>query len=147
MSSKINLEQLTEITELESILDLYQSAATYLVSFEWCKSIINGWYDFGIHEKLGVFLFEIEPDNDSVDSFIWIIAGDIPTVYLDSSVQTGIEALEIYADLMDDWANAIINGKALDECYPVDAESTIDNAKLLLSRTKFIRNEVIPNFK
>ena len=116
-------------------------------SLEWCKSIINGWYDFGIHEKLGVFLFEIEPDNDSVDSLIWIIAGDIPTVYLDSSVQTGIEALDVYSDLMDDWANAIINGEPIDECYPVEAEPTKDNAKLLLSRTNFIRNEVIPNFK
>ena len=143
----INLEELTEIEEFESILNLYRSAESYLKSFEWCKNIINGWYDFGIYEKLGVFLFEIEPDNDSVDSLIWIIQGDLPTAYLDSSVQTGIEALDVYTDLMEEWANAIIDDVPVDECYPVDAEPTKSNAQLLLSRTDFIRNEVIPNFR
>ena len=36
------------------------------------------WYDkdHGIYEKIGIFLFEIEPINDTVDDYVWVIVGD-----------------------------------------------------------------------
>jgi hypothetical protein len=143
--NEINLEALTEIEELQSILTLHEDAHDFLESFEWCISIKKVWYDkdYGIYEKVGVFLFEIEPINDTVDDFIWIIVGDLPSVYLDKSITTGRDALERYCELMEEWAENVKNGKPLDDCYPVPVDPTVENAELLNSRTSFIRRELL----
>ena len=143
--TEINLDALTEIEEIQSILGLYDEAREYLESFDWCVSTKKVWYDkdHGIYEKIGVFLFEIEPLNDTVDDLIWVIVGDLPSVYLDKSVTTGQEALETYCELMQEWADNIKSGKSLDECYPVPVDTTIENAELLSGRISFIRRELL----
>lgn len=95
-------------------------------------------------DKLGVFLFEIKPANDDVDRYIWIIVGDLPSVYLDASIETGKEALEAYCYLMEEWSNNVLQGHSLDDCYPVEAESANENAALLKKRIAFIRKELLP---
>ena len=143
--TEINLDALTEIEEIQSILGLYNEAREYLESFDWCVSTKKVWYDkdHGIYEKIGIFLFEIEPLNETVDDFIWVIVGDLPSVYLDKSVTTGQEALETYCELMQEWADNIKSGKSLDECYPVPVDTTIENAELLSGRISFIRRELL----
>ena len=75
--TEIKFDTLTEIEEIQSILGLYDEAKKYLESFDWCISTKKCWYDIdhGIYEKIGIFLFEIEPINDTVDDFIWVIVG------------------------------------------------------------------------
>ena len=143
-NNNIDFENLKEIDEYQSILALYEEAKSYLEEYKWCKRTIKCWYqhDLGIYEKIGVFLFQIEP-TDIVDTFVWVIVGDLPTVYLDQSVKTGKEALGIYCDLMSEWADNIIDGKSLDECYPVEAEQTAENAELLKRRVAFIQRELL----
>ena len=82
--TEINIDKLTEIEEIQAILSLYYDAKNYIEDFDWCVSTKKCWYDkdFGIYEKIGVFLFEIEPLNKNVDDFIWVIVGDLPSVYL-----------------------------------------------------------------
>lgn len=143
--TELKFDTLTEIEEIQSILALYDEAKKYLENFDWCISIKKCWYDkdHGIYEKIGVFLFEIEPINETVDDFIWVIVGDLPSVYLDKSVTTGHEALETYCELMQEWADNVRNGKSLEECYPVPVYATIENANLLSSRITFIRRELL----
>lgn len=143
-NNAIDFDNLKEIDEYKSILGLYEEAKNYLDEYKWCKRTIKAWHqhDVGIYEKIGVFLFEIEP-IETVDTFVWVIVGDLPTVYLDESVKTGKEALEIYCDLMSEWADNIIESKSLDECYPVEAEPTFENAELLKRRVAFIKRELL----
>jgi hypothetical protein len=144
-NSPINFNNLKEIAELETVLKLHTEAKAYLEAQSWCTNLIQTWYepDLTIYEKVGVFLFEIAPANQTVDKFIWIIIGDLPTVYLDQSVKTGKEALEVYCDLMDDWANSVIEGNSLDDCFPVEVAPTIENAGQLKRRIDFIRRELL----
>lgn len=141
----INIDQLTEIEEIQAILNLYNEAKDYIEAFSWCISTKNCWYDqdHGIYEKIGVFLFEIEPINDTVDDFIWVIVGDLPYVYLDKGVTNGEEALKTYCELMQEWANSVKSGQKLDECYPVAVDPTSENADLLSSRVSFIRRNLL----
>ena len=143
--TEINIDGLTEIEEIQSILSLYKEAKNYIEDFNWCVSTKKCWYDkdHGIYEKIGIFLFEIEPLNDTVDDFIWVIVGDLPSVYLDKSVMTGHEALETYCELMQEWVDNVKNEKSLDECYPVSIDPTIENADLLNTRISFIRRELL----
>ena len=143
--TEINIDKLTEIEEIQAILGLYYEAKNYIEDFDWCLSTKKCWYDkdFGIYEKFGVFLFEIEPLNNNVDDFIWVIVGDLPSVYLDKSITTGQEAVEQYCELMQEWAENVECGKSLDECYPVPVDPTIENAELLSSRVAFVRRELL----
>ena len=143
--NEIRIEELEDVDELLATLKLYQEAKSYLEEFDWCSKIKNGWYDRGsaVYEKIGVFLFEIEPINKTVDDFIWVIVGDLPSVYLDKSVTTAQKALEIYCELMEEWAENVKNGKSIEECYPITAEPTIENADLLLTRVSFIKKEFL----
>ncbi len=143
--TEINIDKLTEIEEIQAILSLYYEAKNYIEDFDWCVSTKKCWYDkdFGIYEKIGVFLFEIEPLKDNVDDFIWVIVGDLPSVYLDKSITTGQEALEQYCELMQEWADNVKSEKSLEECYPVPVDPTIENAELLGSRIAFVRRELL----
>ena len=143
--TEIKLDTLTEIEEIQAILGLYLDARGFLEEFKWCLSTKKCWYDkkYGIYEKLGVFLFEIEPIDDSVDDIIWVIVGDLPSVYLDKSVTTGKEAIETYCELMQEWIDNVKNGKSLEECYPVEVEPTIENADLLNTRIAFLKRELL----
>lgn len=143
--TEINIDKLTEIEEIQAILSLYYDAKNYIEDFDWCVSTKKCWYDknHGIYEKIGIFLFEIEPINDTVDDFIWVIVGDLPSVYLDKSVTTGEEALKTYCELMQEWADNVKSEKSLDECYPVPVDPTKENADLLSSRISFIRRELL----
>jgi hypothetical protein len=146
INNNFPFDQLKEIEESKSIPQLYEEAKSFLNSHEWCKKVIQAWHDedFSILDKLGVFLFEIEPANDNVDKYIWIIVGDLPSVYLDASVETGKQALEVYCDLMEEWSDNVLQGRSLEECYPVEAELTNENAELLKRRISFIRKELLP---
>ena len=139
----ISLNDLTVIEE--SDIELYKEAKTYLESFRWCVQTNKAWQDkhFWIPEKLGVFLFEIIPLNNEVDDFIWIIVGDLPSVYLDKSIKSGREALEIYCELMEEWVDKVRNNESVEECYPVLAKPLKENAELLKSRIEFIKKEVL----
>jgi len=141
----IDLDKLTEVEEYKTILLLYDEAVAFLERQKWCNKVIKGWHekDLSIYEKLGVFLFQIEPSDESTDIYVWVIQGDIPTVYVDQSVTEGGEALKIYCDLMDEWADNVLQGRTLEDCYPVDAEPTADNARLLKKRIAFIRKELL----
>ena len=147
--NKIDLDELTEIEEIKSIIELYDEAKQYLENFDWCASVKKGWFDedFRVYDKIGVFLFEIEPLNDSIDDFIWVIVGDLPSVYLDKSVKSGHEALEVYCDLMQDWVDNIRGGKDVTECYPIPADPNLENAELLNNRISFIRRELLTGDK
>lgn len=135
------LNELTEMDEIHCVLKLQQEAEEYLKSFDWCLKIKKSWYDneFSSYDIIGVFLFEIEPINETVDDFVWVIIGDLPTVYLDKSVTSGKEALEIYCDLMEDWIDNVKNGQSLEECFPVPNEPTAENADLLKTRIELIK--------
>ncbi|WP_316771900.1 hypothetical protein [Pedobacter frigiditerrae] len=142
---EIEFDNLTEIEDLRCVLNLQAKAQKYLENFEWCKSVKNSWCDkaFSIYDKIGVFLFEIEPKTNEVDDFVWIVVGDLPSVYLDKSIKSGSECLETYCDLMQDWVDNVMKKRSLAESYPIPVEPTMKNAELLMTRISFIREELL----
>jgi len=54
------------------------------------------------------------------------------------------EALTAYCELMEDWAHAVQENSPLSEMYPVAAVPTPEHAEMLLTRTRFIRERLIP---
>jgi len=143
--NSINTDHLMEIDEIKAILNLYDEAKRYIESFDWCSKTIDCWYDkdYSLYDKLAVFLFHIQPINVDVDDYIWIIVGDLPSVYLDKSIKNGKEALQVYCDLMSEWSDNVKNSRSITDSYPVDANPTIKNADLLDIRISLIKSEIL----
>ena len=141
--TEIDIDRLSDIEDFKAILKLHDEAKEFLEDHIWCKKTLKSWYDFGIADKIGIFLFQIEPNNSETDSFIWVIVGDLPSVYLDQSVITGQEALKTYCELMTEWSDNILKGNSIDDCYPVTAAATIENAELLTKRINFIKTNLL----
>jgi hypothetical protein len=64
---------------------------------EWCERIDYQYLAYGIGGVVAVFLFQITPRFESVDSCLWVIVGDLPPAYLVVDENpTAADALEAY---------------------------------------------------
>jgi hypothetical protein len=132
---------LTEMEEIHCVINLQKEAEAYLNSFSWCLKTKKSWYEgnYSTYDIIGIFLFEIEPIDESVDDFVWVIVGDIPSLYLDKTITSGREVIEIYCELIEDWIYKVKKGYSLEDSVPVEIEETVENADLLELRIDLIR--------
>lgn len=80
-----------------------------------------------------------------MDEQLWVVVGDLPSAYLVTDVSPdAIAALGVYCELMEDWANAVLQETPLNEVFPVSARPTVENAHALLTRVKCLRDGIIP---
>ena len=91
---------------------------------------------------VAVFLFEIVPTAKDVDTFLWVVVGDVPPAYLvtDDS-RTPREAMRAYVDEMREWVDAVRNGGAIDDVIPVKVPPTREWADRLAGRLDLLERE------
>lgn len=137
------------LEDTQALKCMANSARDYLASFSWCPPIKNLFFAYGVGGIIAVFVAELtESIKDSNDSLLWVIEGDLPSAYMVADdIQDPKTAIEVYCDLMDEWAKTVIDNQNLEEVFPVKAEPTHENAELLLKRTKFIRETLVPGIK
>ncbi|HTU67648.1 MAG TPA: hypothetical protein VMF52_16980 [Steroidobacteraceae bacterium] len=132
----------TEETEL--LRGMAQEARAYLEAFSWAKPIRRQRLALGVGGIVAVFYIELTEKLDDDSEALWIFVGDLPSAYVVVDADDSpLDALERYCDLMDDWAEAVLEGEPLEEVFPVDAAATEENARLLLVRTELLRCELI----
>ncbi|HWD39452.1 MAG TPA: hypothetical protein VG944_11425 [Fimbriimonas sp.] len=134
--------------DLEGIQALCAEAERFIASFKWCKSVLRTYFCFGFRYA-GVFFIEIEPLGEA-DSEMWVIVGDIPPAYIDTSTPTADEALEDYCWWMHEWIGAVREGKPVDEMMPVLTRETyleiapsLELADMLEGRVRFIEENLL----
>jgi len=146
-SKLVPIEKLSEYDKIdtEALREMAEDAQQYLRSFKWCKGVEKRWFGWGVGGICAVFLFEIIPASQDVDSFLWIVIGDLPPAYLvTDNISNYVEALETYVELMQEWVNAVKQGKSIEQCIPVNAPPTHEYADLLERRLNTIRQEFLP---
>lgn len=142
------LEIDSSIEFYSEVNQIYNEAKDYLKNFKWCNKIYNGYLYFNMGSTLCIFLFNIENNQSSEDNEIWVVIGDIPTMYLDTVGATSIkEVLSNYIDLASDWIFNVLNNKTLEDSYPFNTEPTKENALLLQSRINFMKNNILENIE
>ncbi len=120
----------------------------FLLSSDWCASISQEYVGLAIGGVVGVFLVEIVPTKKDVDTFLWVIVGDLPPAYLvTDEIPNAIEALSVYIEYMTDWVAAVRAGASTENLMPVAAEPTTEHADMLESRLRFLTERVIPEFR
>lgn len=123
-----------------------QKARNYITSFRWCLPIKAMYLAYGIGGILALFLIEFEGKIDNTDDRLWVVVGDLPSVYMVvESGDTVRNILEAYCGLMDDWISAVRTNGNFEKVYPVRAARTEEHADMLSNRLKLIRENILPD--
>ena len=154
--TKVDLAKLTPAEQVsgedaeETVLlrEMLHSAKEYVQSFRWCPSIDRVYFGCGVGGVVAVFLFHFSERIGDSDEWLWVIEGDLPSAYLVLD-QAGdpASALDVYCQLMDEWAKAVLERRSLEDVFLVKAEPTPDNAKNLMTRLNFIRTRLLPDWR
>lgn len=148
----VDVRRMIEIKKLDSselehvgeLVSLSREAESFLRSFEWCVRIVNGWLDRGWGYIVAVFLFSIEPADDSIPDCVWVIVGDLPPAYIDvQDNPNGACALDAYVTEMQNWVDNVMNNRSVADLIPVNAPPTKEYAEMLQSRIDVIRKEIL----
>jgi hypothetical protein len=129
------------------LLALADRARSYLSGFAWTASVDALYFGDGIGRVVAVFLADITPAQPGVDEQLWVVVGDLPSLYLvTDDAPTPADALAAYTDLAEEWVHAAERGAPLDGLMPVGVPATEENIAMLRSRVEMLRRSVLPWF-
>jgi hypothetical protein len=122
-----------------------KAARGFIDDFDWCANIRDFYFGAGIGDVFAVFLAHIKPARPSVDEYLWVVVGDIPSAYLvTDDCPSPKEALEGYIWEMRKWVALAKEGKTSEEVIPVNTPATPEWAQALEGRLDFIEQKLIP---
>lgn len=126
----------------------HKNARQYLTGHEWVLGIDEEYLGAAINGIIYIFLFKIRPARADVDSWLWVIVGDLPPAYLTcDDCKTAAEALDGYIGAMESWVAAAIEGRSVAGLIPVNVPANRENAEMLKSRLEFLDKKILPLLK
>jgi hypothetical protein len=154
MNDDIDLSSVVPLSEMsgdsdadtELLNNMAEQAKAFIRAFDWCNSIKDSYFGYGIGGVIAVFFFRIVPATEGVDECLWSIVGDIPPAYLvtDES-RTPSEALRTYITEMRQWVAAAESGRPVDELIPVNVPATRETALALKKRLDVLESGILPS--
>jgi hypothetical protein len=132
--------------ETALLLPMAERALGYIRGFHWAPPVQDLYLAFGIGKIIALFLVRFERAIEgNVEDELWVVVGDMPSAYfVTEAAPDPAEALIVYCELMEDWAERILEGRDLEGSYPVHVEPTVEHARMLKSRTGTIRRDFVP---
>jgi hypothetical protein len=147
----INKMKPVDLIEGEDALDtrLLKEMATeardFISSHDWCEQVDQQYLAFGIGGVVAAFLVQITPGSEDVDTFLWVIVGNLPPAYIVAlDNPTAADALDAYCSEMESWVEAVEKGESVEDLIPVNVPPTPDWARELSGRLLYLRSEVLP---
>ena len=132
----------------DEVLKVKSEAYEYINSFKWCEKIVDSQLYFNLGSAFCVFIIDIvnNQSKDKADNKLWVIVGDLPSMYLDShNVKSLKDSLEVYVELAEEWVENVIAKKSVKECFPFHKKPSMKLAKFLNNRIGFISTEILEN--
>ncbi|MBR6058502.1 MAG: leucine-rich repeat domain-containing protein [Victivallales bacterium] len=84
-------------------------AREYLVYQSWCGKILEEFFACKICDDFYVFLFEVESPKEDADRFVWVVCGNVPSLYLTTDFcPTPKDVAETYCDLVEQWCDGTL---------------------------------------
>jgi hypothetical protein len=151
-SGLTSVKQIRGDDELDTGLlnEMAQDATRYISQFTWCEEVLETYFGGGVGGIFAIFFFHIRPSCPEVDSWIWIMIGDIPPAYLPlGDCNSPEEAFEIYMDGMSKWVEFARNGQtgtAHQGVPPVNMPATPEWAERLQQKLDGLTAAVKPLF-
>lgn len=136
----------SEIEYASEVAALVERARSYLSSQSWCERIVEGWVEYSCGYVIGIFYFHIIPAREDVPRYVWVIAGDLPTAYMDGEFHSSAwEALSAYIVEMQEWVDRVLDGRSItDDVITVNVPPEPKWADELAKRLGFVRENFLP---
>lgn len=133
-----------DLDEDRRLRELLERARDYVAGHAWCGEILNCYLGDGVAPIFAVALMQIRPSQPDVDEWLWVVVGDVPSLYLvTDDAPTAEDALRIYIELRDEWIAAVRSGAPTDNLAPVNVPATPEWADQLESRLRFLEREFL----
>jgi hypothetical protein len=133
------------------LLEMLADAKNYVLSFSWCRSIVNSYFAGGVGKIFAIFLFNISPARPDVDRWMWIVVGDVPSAYLPlEDCSSAAEVFETYIAGLKRWvkfARAGMEPTPKDRVPPVNVPATPEWAEQLDRRLRMLDESIKPFFQ
>lgn len=128
---------------------LKEIARAHVMSWRSAQPIKEMVLAFGLAPIVAVFLVRYEVPLARGElagaTEMWAAAGDLPAMCFETDdARTPADALRLYCAIAEDWAETVLAGGDLAQCYPIPVEPTRELADMLLSRVRFLREEIVP---
>lgn len=156
MSHNIDFSKLTpiefmfggEFEQTQEIVALFEEAELYLSSFRWCDGIKKAYFGLGVSDFVGIFLFEIEPSEEAVERFHWVVAGDVPPACIaGTECRNSAFALHKYIGALRDWCNTELSKEPNASLPPPGVTSAADGVHTLLGRIKLLDTVILEQYR
>ena len=128
--------------------EMAQEAVEYALSFEWCLEIHERYFGSGIGGVVALFLFDITIKGSDAPEWLWIIVGDLPSVYLEfEAFPTPRSALIRYIEGVEEWLEASPAERASGEIIPIDVPADPEIFEMLRGRVATLRSSILPQIR
>ncbi len=145
---KVDVFQTKLSTEASEFEELFREAKSEIEFYDWCLEILDSYVGLFFAGIVGVFLFKIRPSSDDIDEWIWVVVGDLPPIYITTEESPNAAcALDSYIGAMEEWVDAVANGKSIDDLVPVNVPATIENAEKLKIRLTMLDEDILSQLK
>jgi hypothetical protein len=133
--------------ETALLREMLMEAAKFIRTFRWCGAVKESYFGLGVGKVVAVFLFKITPERNA-DEYVWVVVGDLPPAYVSiDHARTAAGALDAYIGAMQQWVDAVTEGRSVKELIPVNVSPTKEYAEMLRSRLKFLRKEILSQYE
>ncbi len=98
--------------DTDLLREMAKDALSYVSSFTWCEEVLDSYFGGGFGGIFAIFFLHIRPSRPEVDSWIWIMLGDVPPAYLPFTDCTSpSEAFRLYLTGMSNWVEMAREGR------------------------------------
>lgn len=129
--------------EEERLRSARAEARTFIESFHWAPPIKDILLAFGLTPDLSLFLVRfsrsIFAPGAQGDNEVWVTVGHWTPVYMETDMKAPAQALELYCELLQDWAESVRDGERLEGGYPFPFSATPQNATAALKHVAIVR--------
>jgi hypothetical protein len=126
------------------LLKMATEAKRFIQSFEWCSGVNHEYFGLGVGGVVAAFLYNITPSKPDVDSWLWVIVGDVPPAYIvTDDANTPVLAIEAYNSETREWTAAVKAGNPVDDLIPVNVPATAEWGYELECRLGFIEKTLL----
>ena len=66
----------------ELFVTMVVDATEFIVGQRWCGVLVDLYVGVAVPGVVAVFLARIEPSEQGVDEWLWLVVGDVPAAYL-----------------------------------------------------------------
>jgi len=128
--------------------EMAKDAVEYAQSFEWCVELHDQYFGDGVSGVVALFLFRITIRGFDTPEWVWIIVGDLPSVYLEfDGFPTPRAALLRYIEGLEEWLEASPEERASGDVIPIKVLQEPEFIEMLKGRGAALRSSILPHIR